>query len=290
MFLQRLHHRFTRFGKVKVEPKTADTSVERTYYCATVQTEGKPFKLLLSRPGFVEDKIARGKPWEENLVSIICFFMRADGVYLDIGANIGYFCFHVARSLDTSLSIAFEPHPLLYAQLLENLRFNSDLSSNICVHNAAVGDVTGETEFHMQRLSSYNRGLSSVLPNADLRGEYEAIKTKMVTLDTVLDDTHKGRIAVMKIDVQGYELQVIAGAMETIAKSKPIIIFEFEANYHGSKAAAAFDSIVTRLADYRIFLIKEKSPEFFAEFDRSKVSKEGFEGNFICFPHGRLNC
>jgi FkbM family methyltransferase len=156
--------------------------------------------------------------------------------------------------------------------------------SNVSAHNFAVGDCCCAIEFRMQTNRAYNRGLSSVLHNDDLADGFETIKVKMVSLDDFLDDSTKSRVAVIKIDVQGYESQVIFGARETIKSSKPIIIFEFESNYHRGDAEGVFKNIRQKLSNYKVFLIKKGECEFFWEFEMKEVCKEGFEGNFICFP------
>jgi FkbM family methyltransferase len=239
--------------------------------------------MLLARPGFVEDKIAKGKPWEENIASLCCFFMRDNALYVDVGANIGYHSLRVAALFSGATCVCFEPHPLLYTQLLQNLAVNSTIQ-NLRAHNLAVGERSGDVEFYLQRPESYNRGLSSIMPNADLAGAYEKRRVKIVALDDFFADDTKSQIAVMKIDVQGYEAQVIVGARETIQCSRPVIIFEFEANYHGQQAVTVFESILQQLVNYSVFLVKSRAAEFYRSFAVADVCQAGFEGNFLCLP------
>lgn len=136
-----------------------------------------------------------------------------NGRALDIGANIGnhsiYYSSHF-KNVDS-----FEPHPRI-AQLL---RFNTDPAENITVQEYGVGD---ENTTGMMNEVENNIGASSI-------GKGN-IEINIRTIDSFNFDD----VEFMKIDVEGFEKQVLRGARETIARCSPILIVE-QHNYEFAK-------------------------------------------------------
>ncbi|MDM9380821.1 FkbM family methyltransferase [Chlorogloeopsis sp. ULAP01] len=277
--INRIHNFLLDVAEAEIQRKENQKS---TYHCVYIQSQNQQFKMILNSPGFVEDTIIRRKTWEPYLSSVICFFMKEDGVFLDIGANIGYHSLYTAASFSNSQCICFEPHPKIYKQLVQNVLVNTALK-NICCHNIAVGEQNGEITFYVQRDDSYNRGLSSLAYNYDLGENCDQIKVNIIQLDDFIDENLKSKISVIKIDTQGCEYQVFCGALDTINKSKPIIIFEFEPDYHSADSEGALKNILEKIPDYKILLI-DRDLLAIREFEISEVCKHGFEGDFICLP------
>jgi FkbM family methyltransferase len=280
-------NRFSNFAAF-IERKTTHFKAEKTiptYYFARLPAERAEFKMVLLRPGFIEDNIAKSKSWESHIAATISFFMKEDGIFLDIGSNIGYHSLYIASSFKNSLCICFEPHPDIYKQLVRNIKSNQHLDNVIC-HNAAVGNHSGKIEFYIPNRVAYNRGVSSVLANYDLlvKNDFDKIDVEIINLDEFLDNDTKDKIAVIKIDTQGYEYEVIAGTVDIIRKARPVIIFEFEANYHAESAEDKFNKILNQLPGYQPFLIKSGSSEVFQKFEISDVCQKNFEGDIICLP------
>ena len=264
----------------------------KTYCCVELKSIVNQFKMILIRPGFIEDEIAKFKTWEPRLMSLMCFFMRHDGIFLDVGANIGFHSLFLASSFERSQCIAFEPNPVIYGQLIRNVKINDNLT-NISTCDIAVSDHCGEVEFYMQQESSYNRGLSSTLYNYDINYDIqniEKIRVKTKTIDSFLDDSIKDKIAVIKIDTQGNEYQVICGSINTIKISKPVIFFEFEVGYHSEDPEGYLNKILDILPEYKIFLVSKDASRSFKDFRVSEICKEKyFEGDFICLPHNLVS-
>jgi FkbM family methyltransferase len=244
--------------------------------------------MLLLRPGYIEDRIAEVGTWEPNLSSLMRFFMKPDGVFLDIGANIGFHTLSIASSFDKARCLAFEPNRLINAQLNCNVSLNHHLT-NIVTYDIAISDRSGEIDFYMQKASSYNRGLSSTSYNYDIEGEdIEKVQVSMEPLDQVLEDAVQERVSVIKIDTQGSEYQVLCGAIKTIARSKPVIFFEFEVDYHLADPEGKLNQILDQFSscDYEVFLINAEVDQTFQAFDVAEICKiKRFEGDFIALPN-----
>ena len=80
-----------------------------------------------------------------------------EGIFLDIGVNIGYHTLYIASLFPNVKCICFEPHPYIFQQFVENINLNE--YNNIVAYQKAVGDTNGSLDFHMQSNNDYNRGL-----------------------------------------------------------------------------------------------------------------------------------
>ena len=142
-----------------------------------------------------------------------------DGTVLDVGANIGNHSVYFARHAGQVLS--FEPHPLTF----ELLRLNVRTLDNVSVFRKGLGERRETLQLYEH---AHNMGASSVVPQTSA----DAVSVPIVieTLDEQTfapDGAPAGRdIVMMKIDVEGFEEQVLTGASATIAQHQPVIILE----------------------------------------------------------------
>jgi FkbM family methyltransferase len=136
---------------------------------------------------------------------------------IDIGANIGNHSLHFADFYEQVY--AFEPYPKTYklleinAQLVRNLKtFNLGLS---CSRASVCFDVNPR-----------NFGGSSIqMDNSNINSVGDRVVIEVDRLDSI-PEIKSVKIGLVKIDVEGHELQVLEGALQTIAKNRPVILFE----------------------------------------------------------------
>src|SRR5471032_2482341 len=139
----------------------------------------------------------------------------ADGDnFLDIGANIGWYSINLASSRRAATVYAFEPVPVTYAKLQENLALNA--SSNIKAHNFGLSEQAGEFTFYYPPEGSGNA--SAV--NLTGRGDVRTAQCEVRTLDGFTAATGT-RVDFIKCDVEGAELLVFKGGLRTIARDQP---------------------------------------------------------------------
>jgi FkbM family methyltransferase len=154
------------------------------------------------------------------------------GTLLDIGANIGFVTVRAARRLaGVGHVIAVEPHPVRFAHLRENVERNR-LHNVTCV-NCALGDVNGEATLHdvPQVLGPRARDVSLIRA-----GDGPTYSVPLRRLDDVLAELAPVEtIAFVKIDVEGFESQVLAGMPQVLAAGPPVA---FEALDETAAAAA----------------------------------------------------
>jgi FkbM family methyltransferase len=134
-------------------------------------------------------------------------------VVLDVGAAIGQFSLFAAQRPGTVVH-AFEPSGRNVASLRRNIAEN-DLSDRIRVHQLALSDWEGEQRFTTQGNAYLSR------PDAGAGGDRASLGTETVpvrTLASVCAELGLDRIAVLKINVAGYEPEVLAGAAPLLAR------------------------------------------------------------------------
>ena len=148
-----------------------------------------------------------------------------EGVFFDVGANTGLYSLLVARaSLRTSV-YAFEPYPPARENLLVNITCNS-LASRINVTEFALSERKGIQAMYIP-LQDHGSIESSSSLNPDFKPEHaRVIQVKTITLDEYVQDNEINHLGLLKIDVESTEHQVIAGALETIKRNRPLIVLE----------------------------------------------------------------
>lgn len=158
--------------------------------------------------------------YEPATTGLLRRLAKPEWTVLDVGANIGYFSLlGAALGSPGARVIAFEPNPRLADMLARSIKLNPSL--NIRLERSAVGESPGVSPLHLT--SDYrNNGLSSL--RADL--PHTAGGTIPVRVTTVDDYCAAGRLApdLIKIDVEGFELQVLRGASETLSKAAPGVV------------------------------------------------------------------
>ncbi|MEM0235674.1 FkbM family methyltransferase [Thermofilum sp.] len=146
---------------------------------------------------------------------------RSEGVcFIDVGAHIGRYAILVAKLVRKGFVIAVEPEPNNFRALVCSIRSNK--LKNVIAYRVAAHDVSGE----MLRLYGHGAASSVAIQWGDRQCLVES-----VSLDDLLKDLpnyvklsrHK---LIMKIDVEGNELNVIKGAIKTLTNYRPIIICE----------------------------------------------------------------
>ena len=140
--------------------------------------------------------------------------LSPDDLFLDVGANIGYFS---RQALRFGAQIrAFEPHPQIFAHLQKNL---GGFEGKCQLYNSALSDQKGEFSLYIPENFSKNEGVASLEPMDN--------STELKVQTEKLDSMSPGKVRLMKIDVEGHELQVLKGA-EQLLKNKAIEFIVFE--------------------------------------------------------------
>jgi FkbM family methyltransferase len=169
-------------------------------------------------------------------------FMK--GIALDIGANIGN---HTRYFFDRFSKVhAFEPAK----EIFQILVFNTHKFSNIETHNFALGGAEKKARIFVSNLNIGGTRIVSEEVNDIFSEEVEVKKLDGLRLDF-------SSLKFMKIDVEGYEFEVLSGALHTISKLRPIIIIEQWPNDFKNGSSPSID------------LLKELGYDFFWKMNYS---------------------
>jgi FkbM family methyltransferase len=141
-----------------------------------------------------------------------------DGDFVDVGAHVGMYTVAAAKATSGRV-LAFEPNPSARAQLAGNLTLNG--CRNVLVVPKAAGDVPGRALLHVP--ATPDPSFSSLDPGRFAEGE--PIDVEVTTVDAEVAAAGL-RPAVVKIDVEGGELQVLGGMSGTIAAHRPVVLVE----------------------------------------------------------------
>ena len=149
-------------------------------------------------------------------------FLKPGMTVLDIGANIGYYALMEMKLIgDDGTLIAVEPSESNVGLLKMNLELNG--YSNIEIHNAAVSNESGTKQFFLSEMSNLNTFHDTGTGSLHLSGKTVAVPT--FTVPQIMNGRH---LDLIRMDVEGHEVEVINGLLEAIEKKvyRPSIIFE----------------------------------------------------------------
>jgi FkbM family methyltransferase len=181
--------------------------------------------------------------FEISETRLIQALLRPGMTFVDVGANIGYYTVIGARLVGPIGQVhCFEPHRGIRAKLQENIARND--FRNVVVHGEAMAESTGSVAFFASAVDQ-NQGISSIIPGAG-RQASEAVPS--VSLDDfVAGLAPRRRIDLIKMDIEGAELQVIGGGRRTLAAADaPAIIFEADELAPVADALRAFGYRIKR--------------------------------------------
>ena len=198
--------------------------------------------------------------------------VRPGSLALDIGANKGVYTYHLRKLCRVA---AFEPVPAL-AEKLGKAGF-----SNVDVHHCGLGKESGFFELRIPRHGKRKRGLNT--PAASFRAMNGISADKFQTFQIEvkrLDDLHFEDVSFVKLDVEGWEEQVLTGGEETFARSRPVLLVEIVERI----APGIFEFMAGFLARHGYEMVfaghGERKLSPLAALDRAKPQAY----NFLAFP------
>ncbi len=173
--------------------------------------------------GTLTRAVIRRGHWEPHQTRAFKSFIRPGDFVIDAGANFGHYALTAATLVGRDgLVIAFEPHPATFKLLEANAALLEH--RNVVAERAGLGAERGSAAM---TIDLANPGGHSLLEgNVWERGETIVVPVR--TIDDYLESSGlaERRIALIKIDVQGYEAKVIAGAARAISRHRPVVFCE----------------------------------------------------------------
>jgi FkbM family methyltransferase len=179
--------------------------------------------------GIMRLALNNGYLFEKYTTMVINSFIPRDGVFIDVGTNVGCISIPVSNMVPDGRVISFEAFKPTFNVLVDNIRLNS--RNNITAVNKAAGHKNMMTtldanvdKFEDYELKKYTTNLQDNIGGVRIGADGPPVE--MVSLDSWCIENDIKRVDVLKVDVEGAEPLVIKGAMDIISRFKPIIIFE----------------------------------------------------------------
>lgn len=182
---------------------------------------------------------------------------------LDIGASYGLYSKKLSKLVGSGGSVySFEPQPYPFSGLIELI--NDYSLNNVKALNIALTNNDLDSELKM-RIPSKNgisisgMGLISTGLQHDLQNDfYEKNEISIVskTFDSIISEHKIEKINFMKIDVEGYEIHVLNGALKTISINKPILQIEIAFNYHVNDSFNQVNNLLSSYG-YKPFILNQ---------------------------------
>jgi len=210
-------------------------------------------------PNAFYERIARD---DRAILLILDMVLREDSNCIDVGAHAGSVLSAMLRLAPRGRHLAWEPLPHLASDLQAQF-------PTVDVHCAALSDHKGEEDFVFVSSNPGNSGLRARTYYKD--EQTERIRVQVEPLDEAIPAGYVP--ALIKIDVEGAEGEVLRGAMNTIVTHRPVVVFEHGlggADHYGTTSDELFQLLVAQ-AGLRIFDMDGTGPysraEFSAAFD-----------------------
>ena len=178
--------------------------------------------------------------YEPCLSRVLSSRLRSGGVFLDVGANIGYYTLMAARKVGSAGRVyAFEPNPPVSSRLAENVVLNG--LGNVELHRCALSDASADMCLYVPA-DEVGNGHASLCEQGWTAAERVTVRTQRLD-DLLLPQL--ARCDLVKIDAEGAELAVLRGARELVRRFWPDVIVELN-----SDASRRFGYLPPELADF----------------------------------------
>lgn len=233
------------------------------------------FKLIIdpSVDKGVELSLYETGTYEKGILSVIKKKINPEGIFVDVGANIGLMSIFVSHNFPKAQIHSFEAHPITHQILLDNIRLNG--CKNIQTHQIALGSSKGEVELYDNW--EVNRGGASFKVKKGNQGGH-------IVASDLLDNILNVAVSLIKIDVEGAELEVLLGAKELIKNSSPALIIEISKDRDQLDETEAIYYFIKSFDMYDIFKLKGGKERVSRMVKIESIDQLPQHDNIICLP------
>jgi|GEM_PF-4835270 len=200
-----------RFGQTRLQ-KIAISDIENL---TAVSKYGTEFELEFPKDKSWE-KIFFWGTYETGTSDYLLEIINEVDVFIDIGANIGWYSVLIGKSSAKCKCYSFEPHPQVYRSLTRHIHINK-VTDKVIPINSGLGRKQEKKVLYTFR--DYGHGHSSL---SDLgSSDYETSQVTIITLDSFILEYNVNGIKIIKLDVEGAELDVLNGATNLLKSNEP---------------------------------------------------------------------
>ncbi len=159
------------------------------------------------------------KYWESSSREIFSTLSLTSECAVDIGSYTGVYTLVAGKTNKKIKTISFEPNPDLYAALAKNVKINR--LRNFKLEQLALDNENGSAILYLNH--DQHTSIGSLIKSSTAGKQ---VSVKKITLDAYCQENKVDFIDLMKIDVEGYETNILEGSKVTLTKCSPIILME----------------------------------------------------------------
>lgn len=196
--------------------------------------------------------------YEHANVRLLLELVKPGTTFFDVGANIGLMALPILRGIPECSVVSFEPSPQTVA-CLRRTAARSSFAPRWSVVDKAVGARPGYADFHVAR---HGMGAFDALHPTNRGGvPFDLVKIPVTTLDLEWERLGRPRVSAIKIDVEGNELDVIAGAANCIRAQRPCLLTEWN-TANATAAGRRTSELIAAAADidYGVYCLPHMVP------------------------------
>jgi FkbM family methyltransferase len=219
----------------KLLPQSLRKLFKPLYLKWSLRNFKQPELVVIPRYGFkievdpqnvaVDEYIYMHRNWETHIGELIAKELKAGDVFVDIGANIGYFSLLASGVVGVSgRVIAFEPIKRVAEQFSRSVAKNG--FQNVQIRQIALGNEKAEMKLS---IVPGNVGGSSLVKDIN------SGVSEMVSVSTLDSELNNIPVQVIKIDVEGFEYEVLLGAKSVLSLWRPTLLLEFSPNVYSRR-------------------------------------------------------
>jgi FkbM family methyltransferase len=206
--------------------------------------------------------------YQPALTAILKQHTPPGGCCLDVGANLGFYTIQFGDWVGSAgRVVAFEANPALVDRVEHNVRLNG--FAHVSVVSAAVYDQPGEMAFFIS--SSPGKSSTHLIDHA-----VKQLTVPAITLDGYLSEHPLPRLDVIKMDIEGSDCHALLGAVDTLTRFRPLVVFEYKPTTPPEVTAGAL-RLLERL-DYRLLSLSRNGEQ--RPFDRQTTT----DTDVLCVP------
>lgn len=185
--------------------------------------------------------------YEKNTLRHLLKMARPDWTFVDVGANVGFYSLTLAQRLTQGSVHAFEPNPGTFDTLAANAALNT--FPHLHLHSFGLSDATGTLTL---TFDPHNLGTASAFKTEGSRREVISLRA----LDEVCETEKIGRVDLIKVDIEGGEMNFIKGATETLRRNRQLVLVAEIAEENCRRAGYTGEELFNRIAEmgFRAFV------------------------------------
>ena len=268
-------------------PLLVDNDIEQECLKTIKMRDGSIMQIDLRN---FENKVFFTGLYEPGVMDVLFSIIKPNSTVFDVGANIGFYSINLGRKLkemsEGSKLYAFEPVKNNF-QRLEYLIELNKLTDVIIPFNIALGNTQGEISLHLQGKGS--TGNAFWIKEDHERSDLPNCSSNITKLDTFVEENNIEECDLIKVDIEGAELDFLKGGANFINKYRPIILSEFNP-YHVQVFGYTFKEIsdITSSWGYKLYE-KKRLKKYLIPIEKETLYTSPEILNIFMIPHEKAD-